>query len=34
MDWGTIILGAIMILGELLDDEEDGQRLCHLGIAY
>lgn len=34
MDWGTIILGAIMILGELLDDDEDEQRLCHLGIPY
>lgn len=28
MDWGTIILGAIMILGELLGDDEDEQRLC------
>lgn len=28
MDWGSIILGAIMILGELLGDDEDEQRLC------
>lgn len=34
MDWGTILLGAIMILGELLGDDEDGQAVCHLGIPY
>lgn len=34
MDWGTIILGAVMILGELLGDDEDEQRLCHWGIPY
>ena len=32
MDWGTIILGAVMILGELLGDDEDEQRLFHLSI--
>lgn len=25
MDWGSIILGAVMILGELLGDDEDEQ---------
>lgn len=32
MDWGTIILGAVMILGGLLGDDEDEQKLCQLGI--
>lgn len=34
MDWGTILLGAIMILGELLGDDEDEQKLYQLGIPY